>query len=218
MIVCDKSPMSHSLSETDSGSYLEQSLKSSPPTTCKTSQHDLVAPSVDRSLKNNNTMIVSSLSGSLMPDQEKKMLKNSIDEPFRSQIRKKSRPASNFSKMVQQDNSTEPPTDVLSFSVRKKSTRARPDNPLKYKTLRRAKIRSGKSVRTEGVRNLQKGVVVVINQIKGRSGRVVELQPNGEFMKVGWVTLYTHDRKQLLEKLNPQTNSFDNEKMISQIL
>jgi len=93
---------------------------------------------------------------------------------------------------------------VLSFSVRRKSTRARPDNPIKYKTLRNAKIRSGKSVRTDGVGYLQKGAVVVINQIKGRSGRVVLPQHNGEFMKVGWVTLYTHDRQQLLEKVNPK--------------
>jgi len=92
---------------------------------------------------------------------------------------------------------------VLSFSVsvRRKSTRARPDNPVEYKTLRNAKIRSGKSVRTDGVGYLQKGSVVVINQIKGRSGRVVHPGRNGEFIKVGWVTLYTHDGQQLLEKV-----------------
>jgi len=94
------------------------------------------------------------------------------------------------------------PAEVLSFSVRKKSIRARPDNPVKYKALRNAKIRSGKSVRSDTISYLTKGAVVVINQIKGRSGRVVVLQPNGEFKKVGWVTLYTHDRQQLMERLN----------------
>merc|ERR550534_2752751 len=72
---------------------------------------------------------------------------------------------------------------------------------INIETLRNAKIRSGKSVRTDGVGYLQKGSVVVINQIKGRSGRVVHPQRNGEFIKVGWVTLYTHDGQQLLEKV-----------------
>jgi len=94
------------------------------------------------------------------------------------------------------------PAEVLSFSVRKKSIRARPDNPIKYKALRNAKIRSGKSVRSDTISYLTKGAVVVINQIKGRSGRVVVLHSNGEFKKIGWVTLYTHDRQQLMERLN----------------
>jgi len=93
------------------------------------------------------------------------------------------------------------PAGVLSFSLKKKSLRARPDNPVEYKTLCKTWIRSGKAVRTDNVRCLSKGSVVVINQIKGRSGRVVVPQPDGKFLKIGWVTLYTHDRQQRLERL-----------------
>jgi len=94
------------------------------------------------------------------------------------------------------------PAEVLYFNVSNKNNRARPDNPIKYKALRNVKIRSGKSVRTDTAGYLAKGSVVVINQIKGRSGRVVVPEPNGDFTKVGWVTLYTHDRQQLMEKVN----------------
>jgi hypothetical protein len=92
--------------------------------------------------------------------------------------------------------------EVLTFRVSKKSLRARPDNPVRYKVLREAKIRFGKSVRSDFVKIISKGSVVVINQIKGRSGRVVVPHPHGSFTKVGWVTLYTHDRQKLLEKLS----------------
>jgi len=79
------------------------------------------------------------------------------------------------------------------------STRARPGNPIKYKTLHSVEVRAGKSVRTRHVGYLHKGSIVVINQVKGRSGRVVLQQANGEYVKVGWVTLYTYKR-QLLRK------------------
>jgi len=108
----------------------------------------------------------------------------------------------NSSKKVDSQTAKGTSTEVISFTMRKKSLRARPDNPIKYKTLRYAKIRSGKSVRTDIIGHLSKGSVVVINQIKGRSGRIVVEQPDGFYTKVGWVTLYTHDRQQLLEKLD----------------
>jgi len=90
-------------------------------------------------------------------------------------------------------------------STKVKSTRASPDNPTRYKTFYKVKIRSGKSVRSADLGYLPKGSVVVINQVKGRSGRVVLLQDDGEFVKVGWVTLYTDDR-QLLRKYGNKTN------------
>jgi len=79
------------------------------------------------------------------------------------------------------------------------STRARPGNPIKYKTFYRVKVRAGKSVRSTHLGYLNKGSIVVINQVKGRSGRVVLQQANGGYVKVGWVTLYTNER-QLLRK------------------
>jgi len=91
------------------------------------------------------------------------------------------------------------PNIEQSYGTRTKSTRASPDNPIRYKTFHKVKIRSGKSVRSADVGFLPKGTVVVINQVKGRSGRVVLQRDGGEFVKVGWVTLYTNDR-QLLRK------------------
>jgi len=207
VMIQNRSPMSETLSETESdklSSYPVPTLTSSTPNMYKPTQRDLVFPSGELPSSRSGTAGVSSLGGSLIQDNENKKVLKNIDKPMNSQTSTENLPAMNFSKTVQWHTPKETPTEVLSFSVRRKSTRARPDNPIKYKTLRNAKIRSGKSVRTDGVGYLQKGAVVVINQIKGRSGRVVRPQHNGEFMKVGWVTLYTHDRQQLLEKVNPK--------------
>jgi len=94
------------------------------------------------------------------------------------------------------------PPEIHLLRVRGKSSRPRPNNPILYKALRKVWIRSGKSVDTNRVSCLQKGSVVTINRINGRSGRVVVQQQNGEYTKIGWVTLYTHDKLQLLEKFN----------------
>jgi len=91
---------------------------------------------------------------------------------------------------------------VLPLNSRSKSERARPTNPMAYKTLRKVKIRAGKSGHSNHVGYLPKGSVVVINQIKGRSGRVVFEDGNRGFKKAGWVTLYTQDKQQLLKKYN----------------
>merc|ERR1719220_2514632 len=83
-----------------------------------------------------------------------------------------------------------PPKSVPNFDLTDKtkalSTRARPGNPIKYKTFHKVKVRAGKSVRSAHLGYLDKGSIVVINQVKGRSGRVVLQQDNGEYVKVGW--------------------------------
>jgi len=94
-----------------------------------------------------------------------------------------------------------------SSSTRVKSTRASPDNPTRYKTFYKVKIRSGKSVRSADLGYLPKGSVVIINQVKGRSGRVVFPQDDGEFVKVGWVTLYTDDRQLLRKCVNKKNQT-----------
>jgi len=95
---------------------------------------------------------------------------------------------------------------LLPYTPRNSSGRAGPTNPTIYKTLRKVKMRSGKSGHAKPIGYLPKGSVVVINQIKGRSGRVVFQDENGGFTKAGWVTLYTQDKQQLLRKYNPKTN------------
>lgn len=97
------------------------------------------------------------------------------------------------------------PCKELPSKIRAKSRRARPDNPIRYKTYHKVRIRAGKSVRSNDICYLPKGSIVVINQIKGRSGRVVLQEENGEFVKLGWVTLYTKDR-QLLRKCDHKKN------------
>jgi len=92
------------------------------------------------------------------------------------------------------------PIKKNSVFITEKSSRASPDNPLRYVALRKVKIRSGKSIHSDPICNIEKGTVIVINQIKGRSGRVVLPQENGTFEKVGWATLHTHDKQQLLQK------------------
>jgi len=87
----------------------------------------------------------------------------------------------------------------------RKSDRARPSRPLVYKTLRKAKLRSGKCGLAKTLCYLPRGSIVVINQIKGRSGRVVVQNQHGRYKTAGWVTLYTKDNQQLLKKYNPPT-------------
>jgi len=82
--------------------------------------------------------------------------------------------------------------------------RARPSHPLIYKTLRRSKLRSGKGGLAKVLGYLPRGSIVVINQIKGRSGRVVFQDELGKYKTAGWVTLYTEDNQQLMRKHNPQ--------------
>jgi len=92
----------------------------------------------------------------------------------------------------------------LSFNEEEKSTRATPTHPVIYKTLRKVKLRLRKAGHSKNIGYLPKGSVVVINQIKGRSGRVVFQNKDGKYVKVGWVTLYTQNKQQLLKKINPK--------------
>merc|ERR550534_487230 len=85
------------------------------------------------------------------------------------------------------------------------SDRARPSHPVVYKTLRKAELRSGKSGRAKALGYLPKGSIVVINQIKGRNGRVVFQNKLGRYKTAGWVTLYTVNNQQLMRKYNPKT-------------
>jgi len=83
-----------------------------------------------------------------------------------------------------------------------KVERASPGNPLVYKTLGKVKIRSGKSGGAADVCSLPKGSIVTINQTHGRWGRVVLPQKDGQYIKLGWVTLYTQNGQQLLKTIH----------------
>jgi len=173
----------------------------SSPTEHVTDQPNLISSSVRKPPPPISTVGVLSCSPTVLAENQNNIL-NSIDKQPTTITNKGNTQTTNLSKAGDSQTVKDTPTEVISFSMTKKSLRARPDNPIKYKTLRNAKIRSGKSVRTDVIGYLSKGSVVVINQIKGRSGRIVVPKPGGVFTKVGWVTLYTHDRQQLLEKLD----------------
>jgi len=120
-----------------------------------------------------------------MPTDSKIKISKSVEKQPASTSDLVSPPGLNISQTVESKTTKDASTEVLSFCVKKKSLRARPDNPTKYKALRPANIRSGKSVRTDIIGKISKGSVVVINQIKGRSGRIVVPQDHGDFTKVG---------------------------------
>jgi len=168
----------------------------------KTTHQDVASFSVSESAAQNRMVEVASSPKLVLPTSKNNEVLKNIGKQSSPSTKKDD--SSTICKLKADEWQTSEPNDaeVLSFSVRKKSVRARPDNPLKYKVLRDGKLRFGKSVRSDFIKFISKGSVVVINQIKGRSGRVVVPQPDGSFTKVGWVTLYTHDRQQLLEKLN----------------
>lgn len=100
-------------------------------------------------------------------------------------------------------------------NTKDKSGRARPNNPIIYKTFYKVKVRSGLSVNSAIIGYFHKGSVVMINQTKGRSGRVVFRKDNGELDKLGWVTLYTKDR-QLLGIHDHKKHCSDKSKILQQ--
>jgi len=81
---------------------------------------------------------------------------------------------------------------------RNKSKRARPGNHIAYKALHTVTIKGGKSFSSPLIGQLLENSVVLINQTKGRRGRIVLRKSNGEFANVGWVPLFTNEGQQLL--------------------
>jgi len=179
-----RSPMSVTLPEAKSEGMDASPLQSYvSPQICSKTKHEPVSTKQDSSQMGSNP---SHLTSAIANEQEWEVLKW-------------------FSQPV--GNRTSP---IKEFPIitSDRSSRARPCNPIAYIALRKVKIRSGKSIHSDHICNIRKGTVVVINQIKGRSGRVVLQLENGDFEKVGWVTLYTHDKQQLLQKHNYQKGVF----------
>jgi len=83
-----------------------------------------------------------------------------------------------------------------------RSKRARPGNHIAYKALHTVTIQKGKSFSSCIVGYLVEKSIVLINQIKGRRGRIVLRKPDGELLVIGWVPLFTSKGQQLLAKYN----------------
>jgi len=92
----------------------------------------------------------------------------------------------------------------LTGKFRWNSGRARPSHPVFYKTSRKVKLRSGRGSLTKNLGYLPRDSIVVINQIKGRSGRVAFRDKFGRYRTAGWVTLYAK-KNQFLRRYNPHT-------------
>jgi len=84
--------------------------------------------------------------------------------------------------------------------VKAKSKRASPGKQIVYKALRKVTIQKGKTWSSCIVGQLLKNSIVIINQVKGRRGRIVLRKPNGELLVVGWVPLSTSKGRLLLVK------------------
>lgn len=95
------------------------------------------------------------------------------------------------------------PVEVLTHKA--KSERAKASNPLFYRVLCELEIRAEVSANTNVLGHIREGTVVVINQVKGRFGRLVE-QQSGEYNKVGWVPFCTREGQPCLVRYFPEEN------------
>jgi len=97
-------------------------------------------------------------------------------------------------------NSTTKSEQSKTEPAKEKSKRARPGNHIAYKARQDVAIKRGKSCSSIVVGHLLEGSIVLINQIKGRKGRIVQRKENGELVNIGWVSLFTNDSQQLMMK------------------
>jgi len=70
--------------------------------------------------------------------------------------------------------------------------RPSPKRPRPYLVNSRLEVRSGKSTESPLVAYLEKGAVVIVNQLKKRRARIVKLMEHGEPEEIGWV--WTHSK------------------------
>lgn len=80
---------------------------------------------------------------------------------------------------------------------KKKGPRPTPSKPLRYKVLHHARMRSGKSMKSEVMGFVRKGEVYWVNQIKGKRARLIERTEEGD-VNLGWVSLRNNAGYQLM--------------------
>jgi len=90
----------------------------------------------------------------------------------------------------------------IGYRITKKyPPRPNPKRPLKYKSMAELEIRAGKSLNGDIVGKLKKGVIVTVNQVKGRRARLIRESKNGSVETIGWVSLHEQDGINLLQQL-----------------
>jgi len=92
--------------------------------------------------------------------------------------------------------------DEIGYKITKKyPPRPNPKRPLKYKSMAELEIRAGKSLCGDIVGKLEEGVIVTVNQVKGRRARLIRESENGDIETIGWVSLHEQDGVNLLKQL-----------------
>jgi len=86
----------------------------------------------------------------------------------------------------------------IGYKLRKKRRpRPSPRCPIMFKALHPLKIRSGKAFSRNVLGFVQKGDLVIVNQVKGRRARLMRVD---NMSNLGWVSLHTSEGVQLLEQ------------------
>lgn len=83
---------------------------------------------------------------------------------------------------------------------RRRPKRPSPDRPVKFKALHELQVREGKSLRQKQKGKVKKGEIIVVNQVKGRRARMLDIQ-NGQPVNVGWVSLNSKEGTTLLKRV-----------------
>lgn len=92
--------------------------------------------------------------------------------------------------------------DEIGYKITKKyPPRPNPKRPLKYKSMAELEIRTGKSLSGDIVGKLEEGVIVTVNQVKGRRARLIRESESGDVETIGWVSLHEQDGVNLLKQL-----------------
>jgi len=92
--------------------------------------------------------------------------------------------------------------DEIGYKITKKyPPRPCPKHPQKYKSMAELEIRSGKSLSGDIVGKLEEGVIVTVNQVKGRRARIIQESGTGDVETIGWVSLHEKDGVNLLKQL-----------------
>jgi len=93
-------------------------------------------------------------------------------------------------------------SDEIGYKITKKyPPRPNPKRPLKYKAMAELDIRTGKALSGDIVGKLKKGVIVTVNQVKGRHARLIRESKSGGVETIGWVSLHELNGVNLLKQL-----------------
>lgn len=82
--------------------------------------------------------------------------------------------------------------------TRKKGPRPTPSNPQQYMVLHHARMRSGKSMKSQVLGFVNKGEIYWVNQIKGKRARLIERGTSQGDRNLGWVSLRNNAGYQLM--------------------